>query len=111
MKKTMKLTVSAALLAAALFAGAASAQAPSLDEAFDLLAAYQFGQDRSALTQISDAVTAATQGTAPGGITPADFEKRFAAMLETDITLEARRFISRELSRIGTDLSVPAVAA
>ena len=31
-------------------------------------------------------------------------------MLETDITLEARRFISRELSRIGTDLSVPAVA-
>ena len=110
MKKTMRLTVSAALLAAALFAGAASA-APSLDEAFDLLAAYQFGQDRSALTQISDAVTAATQGTAPGGVTPADFEKRFAAMLETDITLEARRFISRELSRIGTDLSVPAVAA
>ena len=110
MKKTMRLTVSAALLAAALLAGAASA-APSLDEAFDLLAAYQFGQDRSALTQISDAVTAATQGTAPGGVTPADFEKRFAAMLETDITLEARRFISRELSRIGTDLSVPAVAA
>lgn len=110
MKKTMKLTVSAALLAAALLAGAASA-APSLDEAFDLLAAYQFGQDRSALTQISAAVTAATQGSGPGGATAADFEKRFAAMLGTDITLEARRFISRELSRIGTDLSVPAVAA
>jgi len=51
MKKTMRLTVSAALLAAALLAGVASA-APSLDEAFDLLAAYQFGQDRSALVRV-----------------------------------------------------------
>lgn len=105
--KTIKLPkchiLALALVPALLCAMPCVAQnAASLDEAFDLLASYEFGQSRAPLSQISAALLDAPE--------KADFEKRFAAMLKTGISMDARRFICRELALIGTDISVPAVA-
>ncbi|MBW7864759.1 MAG: HEAT repeat domain-containing protein [Candidatus Hydrogenedens sp.] len=113
--KTIKLPkchiLALALVPALLCAMPCVAQdAASLDEAFDLLASYEFGQSRAPLSQISAAALAAPVEASGNTPVKADFEKRFAAMLKTDITMDARRFICRELALIGTEISVPAVA-
>lgn len=96
------------LFAVALaWAPQARAAEMSLDDAFKQLASYKFGQSRVALTAISNAVRDSAKK-------PAERKKlaaRLAAMLgDAKVTTDAKRFICRKLSLIGTADQVPALA-
>ena len=78
-----------------------------LDEVFQALAAYDFGVDNAPLTRISELV-AATQGR------PAERQQlaaRLVAVLTSGAARGAKDFACRQLSLIGTDADVPALAA
>jgi HEAT repeat protein len=82
-------------------------EAPTLREAFAQAAAYEFGQPRQALIVIADAVTDAL--TNPGW--SAELEGRLVVLLEApNTTDDCRVFVCRQLARIGTKASVPALA-
>ena len=79
----------------------------SLDEAFTILAKYEFGQSREALTMISDALRDSIKD-------PAARKKlvdRLTALLPSGVTLDAKRFVCRQLSIVGMAESVPPLAA
>ena len=89
------------LIVAASHAAAQPAGEQRLVEEFDALAAYEFGMSRAPLQRISAAVRAAAAGAPDSIYTTRDFEALLTEMLETDITIEARRFICRLLGEIG----------
>ena len=107
------LVLAAPTWAAAKGKAAAAAPAPegpkpaSLDEAFKILATYEFGQSREALTMIADAVRD-SQGNAAER---AKLVKRLTGMLAGNTSLDGKRFICRQLSIAGTAETVPALAA
>ena len=80
---------------------------PSLDKALEALAKYQYGQSRKPLTEIVEYIRS-LQGS-PKSIRK--FEKRLAKILESDTTPAGKQFICRQLSIIGTEQSVPTLAA
>ena len=91
-----------------LAASTALAQQPAaLDEQFNHLKSYDFGQSRLPLTEINEAVLAAP-GT-PGAMQA--LELRLVEVLTGTASLEAKRFAARQLSIIGGSASVPALAA
>ncbi len=77
------------------------AQMPSLEDAFKTVGAYEFSENRMALTVIEEAV-ATTED-------PAALEQRLLAVLAGDATDDAKRFVCRMLSWIGSDASVDAM--
>jgi HEAT repeat protein len=85
---------------------AAPPDAAALDKAFETLKTYDWGQDRSTLQVLDDAV-AATHGDAAARKT---LETRLVAALKTDAPRAAKDVACRHLSLIGSADAVPALA-
>jgi HEAT repeat protein len=77
-----------------------------LDQAFEALKSFDWGQDISVLAAIDEAVVA-THGDAAAR---KDLEDRLIAMLTVEMPLDAKQFVCRKLRVIGTSASVPALA-
>ena len=79
----------------------------AVDKAFEALKTYDWGQDRSVLKPIDDAVVASHDD--------ADAQKaletQLVAVLESDASRAGKDFACRKLSLIGSAASVPALAA
>lgn len=78
-----------------------------LDQAFVALETYDWGTDRRLLDPINRAVVA-THGDAAAREA---LEARLAAVLKTDVSRDAKDFVCRKLTVIGTAASVPTLAA
>ena len=78
-----------------------------LDQAFEKLQNYQWGDDRAALDPIDEAIVA-TQHHAAGR---EDLEDRMIRVLKSDATRNGKDYVCRKLKVIGTEASVPALAA
>ncbi len=91
-----------ALAALAAF-GTQAALAASLDDDYAALKRYEFGQDRHALTNIENAALDPAQQAA--------VEQKLLAVLEGGCTVDAARFICRQLATAGSGASVPALEA
>jgi len=85
---------------------AAPPDAAAVDKAFETLKTYDWGQDRSVLAALDEAV-AATHGDAAAR---KSLETRLAAVLKTDASRAAKDVVCRHLSLIGSADSVPALA-
>ena len=99
-------TVALVLLAAGAPLAAADKPLPDLDKAISEMASYKFGQSRAALIAVGKHVMSPPKS-------PAERKKlagRLAGMLASDATTDCKRFICRQLSLIGTDETVPALA-
>jgi len=86
--------------------GATQAQAPAGDPIVEKAKAYDFGQSRAALTEISDQIRAAYGK-------PEEMKKFEASLndvLKSDAKYAGKQWACRELSIIGTDQSVPVLA-
>ena len=79
----------------------------ALDKAFEALAKYDWGQDRSVLKPIDDAVVASHNDAAAKKA----LEKRLVEVLKSDAPHAAKDYVCRKLSLIGSAASVPALAA
>ena len=77
-----------------------------LDDAFEALKKYDWGTDRAPVAPIENAVAAA-HGNAEART---DVEKRLLAALQSDISRDAKDFVCRMLTIVGTAASVPALA-
>ena len=77
-----------------------------LDQAFDALKTYTWGQDRNLVKPLEDAAIA-TRGDAAAR---KELEARLAAVLTTDATYDAKQLVCRLLVLVGTAASVPALA-
>ena len=77
-----------------------------LDKAFDALKDYDWGDDRSVLNPIDEEVVATHGDTAARK----KLESRLAAVLQTDVSRDAKDFVCRKLMVIGTAASVPTLA-
>jgi len=80
---------------------------PSLDELLGAIATYEFGQSRKNLARLGDIVRDSYQSEKQRK----DIEKRFLKFLRSDATLASKQFICKQLSIIGTEEAVPALAA
>ncbi len=78
-----------------------------LDQAFEALKTYEWGQDRSVLNPIDEAVVA-THGNADQR---KELEIRLADVLKTDVSFDAKQFVCRKLMVISTSASVPTLAS
>lgn len=78
-----------------------------MDKAFNALKSHDWGTDRTVLNPI-DAAVVATHGDVAAR---KQLEMRLAAVLETDVSRDAKDFVCRKLMVIGTAASVPALAA
>jgi hypothetical protein len=99
----LALLVTTLLLAGLLPAALAD---EALDKAFTALKTFDWGQDRSALKAIDDAVVASNADAARRK----DLETKLAAVLGSQTPQCAKDFACRKLSLIGTASSVPALA-
>jgi HEAT repeat protein len=77
-----------------------------LDDAFEALKKYDWGTDRAPVAPIENAVTAA-HGNAQAR---EDVEKRLVAALASDISRDAKDFVCRMLTIVGSAASVPTLA-
>ena len=97
------------LLGAALVLGAALPlyADEALDNAFEALMSYDWGDNRGALRPIDEAVAAAGQDAEAAK----DLEAKLSAVLGEDVPHAAKDYTCRQLSLVGTAASVPALAA
>jgi HEAT repeat protein len=77
-----------------------------LDDAFDALKKYDWGTDKAALAPIEEAVTA-THGKPDAR---KDLENRLLAALNSDISRDAKDYVCRKLTIVGTAASAPTLA-
>jgi HEAT repeat protein len=77
------------------------------EQAFEALKTYNWGQDTKVLQPIRDAVVASYGNSDERK----SLEERLAAVLETDVSYDAKQFVCRQLMVIGTAASVPKLAA
>ncbi len=97
------------LLAAVVALGAALPAAladEAVDKAFDALKTYDWGQDRSVLKPIDDAVVASHKD----NLARRELEKRLCAALSADAPHAAKDFVCRKLSLVGSGECVPTVS-
>ncbi len=80
-----------------------SAGGDPLEKAFEALASYDWGTDRSLLQPIDDAV----QATSGQPEARRELEKRLAGVLTSSASRAAKDYVCRVLSRIGTAVCVP----
>ncbi|HYW81159.1 MAG TPA: HEAT repeat domain-containing protein [Thermoguttaceae bacterium] len=78
-----------------------------LDQAFEALKTYDWGQDRNLVEPIREAVVAS----ADNADERKALETRLADVLKTDVSYDSKQFVCRELMIIGTAASVPTLAA
>ena len=79
---------------------------PALDAAFESLKSYNWGSDARALDPLEDAAVAALGDAAARKA----LEARLAAVLEADVSRDAKDFVCRVLRKMGSADSVPALA-
>lgn len=102
-----------ALAAAVLVAGCATspplpaAQSLGLSDPLLQIASYEFGQSHEPLHAVENLVREALHSPAETKALAAGL----AALLESDATLECKRFVCRQLSLVGGEENVPALAA
>ncbi len=102
MKKQLALFV--IMLAMASIAAPLWAQgSPDADTALAALSKYKFGEDRSALADVVNALKAAK----PDAAQLSALEAKLIALLEGDATVDAKNFVCRELAVYGSAASVP----
>jgi HEAT repeat protein len=77
-----------------------------LDQAFEALKTYDWGTDPKVLSPIDEALVA-TRGDAAARQA---LEARLVAVLKTDVSRDAKDFVCRKLTVIGTAASVPTLA-
>jgi len=77
-----------------------------LDQAFEALKTYDWGTDPKVLSPIDEALVA-TRGDAAAR---QELEARLVAVLKTDVSRDAKDFVCRKLTVIGTAASVPTLA-
>ena len=77
-----------------------------LDQAFDALKQYDWGTDKAPLNPIEEAVIA-TRGNSE---TRKDLENRLLDALKSDISRDAKDYVCRKLTMVGTAASVPTLA-
>ncbi|MCF6286147.1 MAG: HEAT repeat domain-containing protein [Candidatus Hydrogenedentes bacterium] len=82
-------------------------QAQTLDEALSGLKTYKFGESRAALAVLEDAAL----NSAHDPSVSQKLEAPFVALLGSDASVDAKRFVCRQLGVIGTAASVDALAA
>jgi len=102
-----KHVVSAAVAAAVLTEGMAvsRAQTAALAPELQKIAGYRFGDSREPLTVVQEMARSST------GDRRIELERQFAAMLGmSDATYECKDFVCRQLWRMGTKESIPALA-
>jgi HEAT repeat protein len=79
---------------------------PALDAAFESLKGYNWGTDARTLNPIEDAGVAALRDAAARKA----LEARLTAVLESDVSRDAKDFVCRMLRKIGSADAVPALA-
>ena len=77
-----------------------------MDELFEKIKKYDYGQSRAALTEVSDKIRDAHGSRAE----LRKLEKSLVEVLQSDATQAGKQFVCRKLSIIGTSQSVPALA-
>jgi len=77
-----------------------------LQELLEQVKAYDWGSSRLALTEVSDTIKAAFGSPAK----LSEIEKSLIGILQSDATYAGKQYVCRELSVIGTEQSVPALA-
>jgi len=85
----------------------ASVKGPDMEQQLEKLKTYDYGQSREALTQLSDHIRQAYGK-------PAELkaiEKALLGVLKSDAKYAGKQYVCRELSIIGTEQSVPALAS
>lgn len=100
-----KIQIAVAILIAVSGVSAVYAQTPAdVDQAFAYLAKYEFGQDRAALNPLVKAIRAVNSD-------PAAREKLAARLADLlpSVSVDAKRWICRNLAVIGTAANVPAI--
>ena len=78
-----------------------------VDTLLDKMAGYEYGQSREPLVALSDLVRDAVNSKS----SLRELELRFLAFLNSKASLAGKDFVCRQLSLIGTDASVPVLAA
>ena len=78
-----------------------------LAKAFSMLQTYDWGDDRNALNPIDEAIVATQNDTAGRK----DLEDRMIAVLQGDGTRNGKDYVCRKLKIMGTEASVPVLAA
>lgn len=99
--KTLRLAAMGCLAAWAL-----AAQPAELEALLAKVAVYEHGQSRAALVDLAELV--ASSLSSPARIR--EIEQRFIKLLQSNATLAGKDFICRQLSVMGTEASVPALA-
>ncbi|MCL5097170.1 MAG: HEAT repeat domain-containing protein [Candidatus Omnitrophica bacterium] len=109
MKKTLFLIVCLCIITAVanLVAAAPDLDPTRWDVLLKQIAAYQFGQSRTGLAAVAECVHAAD----PDPSARQALEQRLVAMLDSDATLDCKRFVCRQLNVIGSVQSVPSLAS
>jgi HEAT repeat protein len=77
-----------------------------LDQAFEALKKYDFGTPISELQAIEDAVVASHTDAA----VRQDLERRFIAMLDSDVSRDAKDYVCRKVAVIGPPAAVPVLS-
>ncbi len=80
--------------------------AAKLDSACEALKAYNWGADKNALQPIEDAIVSTSSDAAAR----AALEARLIAVLESDVSRDAKDYVCRALAVIGSTASVPSLA-
>jgi HEAT repeat protein len=105
------LTVASLIVFCFTVVGQASAKtdepSPVADELLEKIAAYEFGQSRENLIKLEDIVRQSHDS--PRLLS--GLEKQFLKFLRSDATPAGKQFVCRQLSVIGTEESVPTLAA
>lgn len=82
-------------------------EAQGLDQGLEALKTYKFGDSRVALVPVEEA---AVNAHSDAGLA-SQLEAEFSALLKSDISIDAKRFICRQLAVIGTATSVKTLAS
>ncbi len=85
----------------------AGAKEKTLDEILKQAAAYDYGQSREALTELTDVIQRAYSS--PEQLK--EIERHLLEFLQSDATLASKQFVCKHLSIIGTEDAVPVLAA
>lgn len=96
-------------LAASLFILTPLLGAATMEEAIAKLQRFQNGQDQRVLDDVDQFVNMATAQPISSR-ERTELASRLAALLETDASFEAKQFVCRQLSKIGTPKEVPLLA-
>ena len=82
-----------------------AADVSAFNQSLGQIKTYDFGQSREGLTKISDMIRQAS-----GTLEMKEIEKQFDEFLKSDATYAAKDFVCRQLSVVGTEASVSALA-